>query len=699
MSLRRTTPLAFHPRGLSDALDSSLIFSGAMTALRDLIPDPSTKGLWQCRPASIQLGNMAGSNGAFGDGYSSGFLIATGGPIPAPLGVVSCLLIVGNVAYGMVGSGNQDYPFAFNLVTNTFLPVGGVVTNAIPGTTNLPNKQLESGDWTPPTMDVIASTIMVTHPGFGGTGNWLGTIDITDPLAPVWSAGNIITPSSITSAAAAAGGSGYAVGDAIALSNGVELVVSTVSGTAVATVSLAASGSATVIPGNPVPQTLSSGFGLGASFNLTWAVRPGGFAFSSATGVPVAVKAFNGRAWWAYNPASGPAVTVFSDVLTPTVITNAGTVQAVAYDDNVAITALGALPLSNQLGGIIQSLMVFKGTTNIYQVTGDITAGPGPPLGTLTRNSLNVATGTFAPNSLAVTSKGLAFVAPDGVRIIDFNANVGDPIGLEGTGKTLPFMLAVSPSRIAAAANGTVYRVTVQDGSRSGSPIAEYWMDIARGGIWSGPHSFPARVIKSYKNTFVLSPFANPATLYQSDYLQSLSSTFVENNVPMQFSWLTTLLPDTDQMCENAMLETTIYLGLAASASYIVQALDEGSSVLGTVTLMNPTSATIWGQFNWGQADWGAQPSALFPQRLPWSRQIVFRRLAMNVMGPASQQFRIGTMHLKYEKLGYLQQPPAIGSSTPAPPPDEVVGGYITEDAGMFYVDESGTVPYVVESP
>ena len=60
MSLRRSTPLVFHPLGISDASEGSQVFTGAMLVLQDLIPDPSTKGLWQCRPAAIQLGNMAG---------------------------------------------------------------------------------------------------------------------------------------------------------------------------------------------------------------------------------------------------------------------------------------------------------------------------------------------------------------------------------------------------------------------------------------------------------------------------------------------------------------------------------------------------------------------------------------------------------------------------------------------------------------
>lgn len=595
MSLRRVQPLAFRPRGISDALESSQVFSGSMLALSDLIPDPSTKGLWQCRPASVLLGDMSGTGGAFSSGFSSGFLVSSGSIFPSPFGVISCLLVVGDVAYGMfaaghaVGIAQQDYPFAFNLKTNTFTALTGVT----PGSGgNLPASQLTGGDWVPPTMDIVGSIILVTHPGFAGTGNWFGTINISNVSTPVWSAGNI-------------------------------------TGT-------------------------------------------GGFAFNSSTGVPVAVKAFNGRAYWAYNSVSGPSATVFSDVLAPTTVTNAGSVQIITYDDNVPITALGALPLSNQLGGIIQALMVFKGVSNIYQITGDIALGPGPPLGTLNRNTLNVATGTFAPNSIASTTKGLAFVAPDGVRIIDFNAQVSDPIGNDGMGKTLPFLLAVSPSRIAAAANGTVYRISVQDGSRSGSPLSEYWLDFSRGGVWSGPHSFPARMIKPYKNTFIIAPYAADHTLQRSDYLQSLASTFVENNTPMAFIWFTSLFPDTDQMCENALNETTLYIGQAQGASYTVQALNESSSVLRSVVLTTPPSSAVWGSFNWGQSDWGGLPAVLFPQPINWSRQIVFRRMAMSVSGPASQQFRIGTLHMRYEQLGYLTQPLGtieIIPGAPTPPP------------------------------
>jgi hypothetical protein len=77
-------------------------------------------------------------------------------------------------------------------------------------------------------------------------------------------------------ASVASGGTGYAVGDTITLANTYEkLTVTTVTGSAVAAVNITTSVNmlTAFIPPNPVAQSLSSGGGTGASFNLTWAPR------------------------------------------------------------------------------------------------------------------------------------------------------------------------------------------------------------------------------------------------------------------------------------------------------------------------------------------------------------------------------------------------------------------------------------------
>lgn len=360
---------------------------------------------------------------------------------------------------------------------------------------------------------------------------------------------------------------------------------------------------------------------------------------------PIAVKQFFGRAYYIENVVAQPAV-IFSDVLAATNVTSGN--QALTFGDNVALTALGALPLNNQLGGKIQSLMVFKGATNIYQITGDAA------LSTLDVNALNVATGTFAPNTLCSTPKGLAFVSPEGLRMIDFTANVSDPIGLAGTGVTVPFIYSVVPSRMAAACNGSILRITTQNGNKGGSPTEEYWYDFARQ-IWHGPHSFPAALIKPYGNTFLIAPYGLAGSLWQSDPVQSLTSTFVENGVQMLFNYQPTLFPDADDMTNHAMTETTLDVQLPTSlAGLAVAAVDEAGTVLSSVLLALTGAPTIWGTFTWGAALWGGARNALRSQALNWPIPLVFSRMTITATGQCAQNVRLGTLHMRYQKLNYL---------------------------------------------
>src|SRR5580765_1849271 len=77
----------------------------------------------------------------------------------------------------------------------------------------------------------------------------------------------------VGTAAVAGGGSGYVVNDTISLDNDIHLIVNTITGGAVATVTVTSGGSIPAVstpPANPVPQFSTSGAGAGATFNLTW---------------------------------------------------------------------------------------------------------------------------------------------------------------------------------------------------------------------------------------------------------------------------------------------------------------------------------------------------------------------------------------------------------------------------------------------
>jgi hypothetical protein len=556
---RKSKPLTWRFQGVSDALDDSAAFNGAMSALTNLIPDPTTAKLWQCRPAAVQIFNLNTSGGPFSSGFSPGF--QQGYFAGGTAGFISVFRVIGNVAYGMVADSaipSHDAPFAFNLATNTAIAVGGTI-NATTTPVSLP----ATGAWTPPQMALIGTKLMVAHAGFTGVGgNFIGWFDLSNPLAPVWHAGN-----------------------------------------------------------------------------LTGLVQ--------FTVAPTGVVQFFNRAYYIHNLIAQPAV-IFSDVLNATNATNAN--QILTFGDNVPLTALGALPLSNQLGGIIQSVMVFKGVSNIYQITGDAALSTINPLSI---NSLNVATGTLAANSVCSTSKGLAFIAPDGLRIIGFDASVSDPIGMDGSGVAVPFISTAVPSRVAATCNGNLLRVTTQNAAMVGSPSQAYWYDFKRNN-WSGPHTFPASLIQPYLNTFIMTPVGINASLWQSDYVQSVVSVFVENGQQMTWNAATALLPDTDMLTNNAMTEGTMDFALPPNIGSIsVSALDQASAVIDTVTIASTSGgASLWGAVVWGAFTWGgAGAPALAPYQLQWHEPVVFSRMKMSMTGQSAAGVKLGALHMRYQML------------------------------------------------
>ena len=566
MSIRNGVPLQFSPHGVSDALDATNIQDGVMASLQNLIPDPSTNNLFQCRPAAILLSN-------FNSFSSPGF--------------ISAMEVFGNMAYGMIASSlnaGHDQPFAFNLITKSFVAISGITS------ANTPTSPVTTGAWTPPSIALVGINLIITHPGFNfGGGFAFGVINISNLSALTWTAQNTTT--------------------------------------------------------------------------------------NALAALPSWVAAFNGRAYFLVTPTTGQPGAYFTDTLSLN-ITNAN--QIITFDDNQVLTSAQGLGLFNQLGGVIQSLMVFKNTANVYQITGDAA------LSNLARNSLNVATGTLAPNSVTSTPKGLAFLAPDGLRIIDFYARISDPIGVDGSGVNVPFIYTVTPSRVQASSNQNVLRISTQNGKAPGSPQQEWWYDISRG-KWTGPHTFPASMIAAFNNTFVVAPLSTVAALFQSDVTQSSTSTFVENGSAMQFNFISTMLPDPKAMSYFAMVETTVNIALVSGQFPItVSVLDQNSSVLNSVLVSAPAGGTFWGNFTWGQALWGGGTSGLFPRTLEWNKPIVFRRMQFQATGFCIGGLQIGDVFLRYQQLGYMTVDAASTiTAGEIVLIDEVTGKFLTSETSV----------------
>lgn len=535
MALRKAQPIKWVPESLNDSVDASTAPKGAMASLQNLIPDPSTPNVFIPRPAAISLTSFGGFT------------------TPAQL---TALFILGNLAYGMVASATftaHDEPFCYDLVNAAFI--------AITGTTlaNTPATQSTSGDWTPPTMDLISTKIIVTHPGFDGATHFFGTLDVSNPAAPTWTSGNTAT--------------------------------------------------------NALPS------------------------------VPIAVANFYGRAWYACGNKG-----FYSDILVPGTITNAS--QAITLGDSTSIVALKGTPLTAALtGGIVQSLIAFKNNT-MFQVLGDAASSSNP----LSQNALNVGFGTYAPLSITSTPLGLAFIAPDGLRIIDQSANVSEPVGANGLGVSMPFINSTTQSRICAAFNVETLRISVPSFDNFGNTTYyEYWLNMTRK-QWTGPHTFPASLIAPYKKTFLLASATVTAKLYQSDIITTSSTIYTENGATMSFSFQTSLLPDNDSLSNNQVVESSIDLqSLSSSATYNFLASDEQGNTLSQISQVMTSNNPIWNVVVWGAFIWGAT-SRIQQRPITWDKPLVFRQMQIQISGNSTTGLKIGTLYMRYQLLGYQQR-------------------------------------------
>jgi hypothetical protein len=676
MPLRRAKPVTFRPTGLSDAVDGSNAFAGAMQQLANLIPDPSTDKVWVCRPGAVAVNGFPGS-------------------LENP-GFISGALVVGNILYGTIATAlnpGYDQPFAFNLGSNTFLAVTGVTAG------NVPSSPPSMGDWVPPILAQVGNRVIVCHPGFPGGPLKFGWFDVSGFI--VGTTGNTTSGSpTITGAPEILGvqpgmtviGSGIPAG-ATALStenfvldttgttnsnttlNGLAstagvAVGQTVAGEGIATgttvtminssssvgLSQAATASASGVAVTFSGATITLSANATATANGTGLTVTGGTPLAPQWGagdtninnlpsVPLGVAQFNGRAYFACGLDGIP----FSDSGFPCQISNNPSVQVLLTNDGLPVTAIGPLPLNTILGGIVQALIAFEGIDKMQQITGD------PATSNLEMNALPMATGTLSPLSLVPCSLGLAFISPQGLRYVNFSGQVSDVVGVAGSGVSVPFINAPHPSRTCAAANVGVLRIAAEALTPTGQPTAEYWYDLARK-IWSGPHTFASSQLQAWGATFVAAQTGINGQVYQTDVYQSGVSVYTENGANLAWAWTTPPLPDTGDVAVNSLVDMTLATQLPGGATLNLSALDIGVGLLDQTTVAQPGAPTIWGQFIWGQAAWSDSAGTFKQQWINWHVPLVFKQLILMVTGVSAASLRIGNLYMRYQVLSYILQ-------------------------------------------
>ena len=615
MPIRHAKSLIFKPWGLTDSIDGTNAPPGSMSALVNLVCAPHTLNCFVPRPAALKVGDMA-----------SKFTTPTN---------ITALVIFGNVAYGWCSSASfpgKDAPFAYDLVAGSFLTIAGI-SSAL-----LPNTVATTGDWTPPTVEVFSNAcIIFTHPGFTGTPKF-GWLDISsfslNTLTGTTTSGSPV----ITAVSADPYLDGVEPGQTI---SGIGIpagayVVSTTS--APNTITISANCTANGTP----TLTIAGGTPTAPLYGA------GNTNKNPMASTPAAVAQYNGRAYFAVGNAL-----VFSDVLRPRQVTNA--TQALILGDNQAVTALSPTPFTAPLtGGMITALLAFKGVEAVFQITGDSATS------NLASAAINGAVGTLAPNTICPTPGGIAYVAPDGVRIIDLTGRCLDPIGGEGDGVRVPFWETPFPSRMCAAYAHNVMRISLEDGSKANQPWDEYWYDFGRR-AWTGPHTFAAQLLAAWPNAlgadWVAAPQSIPTQLYELSAIPLPNSSYIENGSQLGWTYQTSLLPDNEEEAMNQIVQSTIAMVLSTSQQAVVTALNESGTALRQVVLNGlSTPSGVWGSMIWGTGYWGIQ-GALRQYALNWPAPIVFKQMALQITGQSGPNFAIGNFYAKYQPLGYMVDP------------------------------------------
>lgn len=386
----------------------------------------------------------------------------------------------------------------------------------------------------------------------------------------------------------------------------------------------------------------------------------GDTAINPLPSTPIGVGEFNGRAYFACGEDGIP----FSDSLLGCVRTNAS--QALKPGNGLAVTHCVGQPLNTPItGGIVQALYAFQGASAIQQITGDQVTGD------LKMNALNVGTGTLGPASIVPTTIGMIFVSPEGLRMIDFNGNVSQPVGEAGSGVTAPFINVFDPTRMVAGANGDVIRISVQNARTLGGTREEWWFDLARK-IWTGPHSLQTSALAPYVDTFITAASDIPAMLYKSPCFPSGLVDYEEDGSTIVCRSRTALLPDTEAMCEHACPEGTIGMVLPSDKPMLVEALDENGALLGEVVIPGNFTMPLFGAASegaWGAGLWYAAKAFYNQFRLDWPQELVFKQISIRTTTTARFGHAIGALRLRYRKLGYmLQTMPSVPMDIMVPP-------------------------------
>jgi hypothetical protein len=610
MALAKESVSYFIPKGLSDSLDQSNSFDGSCQMMQNLIFDRTDSNALTSRPGAVAITTFPG--------------------VTSP-GTISMMKPVGNLIYGMIGSAlnaGKDQPFVYNVTSNSFQTITGI-TNS-----NTPTTQTTSGEWTPPSMDVVGGRVLVTHPGFNyGAGYYFGWFDISGFLSnnitfTATSTSNVLTSPSSNPVTA-----GYAVGMTITGTNiPANSTITNLSATTV-TISNAATGNGTLLAMTVAGGTSSQP--LWGAGNLSGAVQ--------FTTVPTSVAQFYNRAYY----GTGNNV-VFSDSLNPTYATSA--TQVLTLGDATLVLSMKGLPYTTTTSGVLQALMVFKSGA-IWAITGDAASSSQP----LSLNSVSEETTNIMPQTIDIAPEGIVFIDSSGPRLIGHDGVVRWLTDQQSRTPDLinPFTACSRITRANGAYCNSVYRVCLDTTVNNNSVTYDYWYDFTKA-RWTGPHSFIYHQVVPYSNHFLLARNDVSGTIYQSNVVQNSGSVYTELGLPYQFNITTAFMPIKGTMNMQQIVESTMEIGVyGTNTTYNITMYNEyNNSTVGT-PIIATSNLPQWGVAVWGAFTWAWSIFYCVPKLMNWSNPFVFNKAILQISGTAVNGTKIKNIFMRYQDAGY----------------------------------------------
>jgi hypothetical protein len=365
------------------------------------------------------------------------------------------------------------------------------------------------------------------------------------------------------------------------------------------------------------------------------------------SGRPRAVANFNNRAYFAIG-----ARLEFTDVLS---IVRTASTQALTMGGPDNLTGLSGLPIQTTSSGIVQALIAFK-DFEVWQVTGDSATS------NLAQNYLSLSIGCSSPRSIASGPMGVYFASRTGPFIVD-------PLGLvrpvtnsardEMPDIQAPFQNMSEPTRANGAYLNGIYRVSMETTIRGTTFFGDYWFD-ERKRRWTGPHSFRYDCAARYANFFLLCSNTYPARLMHSDPIPRVGSVYSDLSSALTVSMFSATFPKTSHMQMKQVVESTQELSSAGAATaYAITAVNDGEDTLDSVSVTAESSGVAWGSFVWGDGTvYTSSTNRPRVYTVPWSKPLVFKKMALQITAPSNAALSIGTHYARYQNVGYTNVAP-----------------------------------------